>query len=518
MLTGLLCYLPLLTLVQGLFVSPYVKNIPQSDLRKYIAQSDFLSAVITYSDSTKLCEEMEPHLTKVAETYANFMKTYAVECSTMEEPKCTPEMAAKLPGLQLYFPYGFDPETGQTLLYQDRYTGQLSMKAFGDYLIGKMPYYGNILTSATIDPFLNYPGLNKTILFTDKDQVSGLYKAMTAQFRARLDFAVVWKNETSLVEKYGVKWFPTLLTLAGGKQFEYDGELNFDDLKWYLGLHASKERLQDRLLLSPYNHTEESKPASSSNYTASLNAADKTVITLFHEGGETPQLWTDWRYLYQGLLTFLDLDCSNAESRAVAQQYGITSFPSYLLQPEDKAKPAIPVDSTNIADTLRSLYQRFIVDFDNVTRTQAMDFMKGDERVVSILVADEVLPQFQALASDAYLRQYIVFGHSRLQKEYLLGQIKVPRLPAVISMRVQNESDLHVLEYNGRAEDYSNLKYFYEEQAITFYHNYSKVEKEDYEEELVDELYSRSFQSLCGRKSSSTCVIALLDGEFVRFT
>ena len=101
MLTGLFCFLPLLALVQGLFVSPYVKNIPQSELRRYIAQSDFLSAVITYSDSTKLCEEMEPHLTKVAETYAHFMKTYAVECSTMEEPKCTPEMAAKLPGLQL---------------------------------------------------------------------------------------------------------------------------------------------------------------------------------------------------------------------------------------------------------------------------------------------------------------------------------------------------------------------------------------------------------------------------------
>ena len=518
MLTGLLCCLPLFALVQGLFVSPYVKNVPQSQLRKLIAQSDFLSAVITYSDDTPLCKDMEPHLTKVAETYANFMRTYAVECSTMEEPKCTPEMASKLPGLQLYFPYGFDPETGQTLLYQDRYTGQLSMKAFGDYLIGKLPYYGNIITSATLAPFLNYPGLNKTILFTDKDQVPGLYKAMTAQFRARLDFALVWQNETDLVEKYGVKWFPTLLTIAGGKRYEYDGELNFDDLKWYLGLHASKERLQDRLLLSPYNSTEESKPASHNNYTAALNSANKTVITLFHEGGEAPKLWSDWRYLYQGMITFLELDCSGAEGKALAEQFGITAFPRYLLQPEDKAKAPVPVDETNIADTLRSLYQRFIVDFDNVTRVQAMDFMKGDERVVSILVADEVLPQFQALASDDYLRQYIVFGHSRLQKDYLLGQIKVQRVPAIISMRVQNESDLHVLEYNGRADDYNNLKYFYEESAVSFYHNYSKVEKEDYEEELVDELYSRSFQYLCGRKSSSICAIALLDGELVRFT
>ena len=518
MLTGLLCSLSLFTLSYGLFVSPYVKNIPQRELRKNIASSDFLSAVITYSDDTPLCKDMEPHLMKVAETYANFMRTYAIECQTLEEPKCTPEMASKLPGLQLYFPYGFDPESNQTLLFQDRYTGQLSMKAFGDYLLGKMPFYGNVITAATHDNFLSFPGLNKTILFTDKTQVPGLYKAMTAQFRARLDFAVVWQNETALVSQYGVKWFPTLLTIANGKRYEYDGELNFDDLKWYLGIHANKERLRNRLMLSPYNYTEESKPASSSNYTSALKSAEKMVITMFHEGAETPQTWTDWRYLYHGMATFLEVDCSDNEGKSLAKEYGVTHFPSYLLQPEDKKKPPREVNEANIVEVLKGLYDRYVIDMDNVTRTQAMDFMKGDERVMSILIADDILPQFQALSSDPFLRQYIVFGHSRLQKEYLWGQVKVPRVPAIISMRIQNESDLHVLEYNGRVEDFANLKYFYEEQATAFYHNYSKIEKEDYEEELVDELYSRSFQSLCGRKSSSICAIALLDGELVGAT
>eukprot|EP01089_Gocevia_fonbrunei_P011310 TRINITY_DN2451_c0_g1_i2.p1 TRINITY_DN2451_c0_g1~~TRINITY_DN2451_c0_g1_i2.p1 ORF type:complete len:218 (-),score=52.72 TRINITY_DN2451_c0_g1_i2:261-914(-) len=59
-------------------------------------------------------------------------------------------------------------------------------------------------------------------------------------FRSRMLFAQVPQSEKSIVEKFGVKSFPTLVVLPSGstEHIKYDGKLKYDPIEQYLNTYA----------------------------------------------------------------------------------------------------------------------------------------------------------------------------------------------------------------------------------------------------------------------------------------
>ena len=74
----------------------------------------------------------------------------------------------------------------------------------------------DILAKDDSDKFLHYEAVpSKVILFNDNMETSNVFKALTAQYRDRFDFAEIrnTRSKKELIDFYSIKKFPTLMLL-----------------------------------------------------------------------------------------------------------------------------------------------------------------------------------------------------------------------------------------------------------------------------------------------------------------
>jgi protein disulfide-isomerase A6 len=81
--------------------------------------------------------------------------------------------------------------------------------------------------------------LAKVLLFSNKPETTSLFKALTVDFKGRLSFAEVKQTQTTLLEQFSVKTFPTLVVVkTDGEKITYDGKLNHEELFKFLSTVA----------------------------------------------------------------------------------------------------------------------------------------------------------------------------------------------------------------------------------------------------------------------------------------
>ncbi|CAG8568985.1 13515_t:CDS:2 [Racocetra fulgida] len=100
------------------------------------------------------------------------------------------------------------------------YTGQRTAKAIVDYAIAEIPSYVHVISNDykirkafTMDEFFAKETVSKVVLFTNKNQTTPLYKALSCEFHKRLIFGEVKEKESAIVEKFGIKGFPKLFVV-----------------------------------------------------------------------------------------------------------------------------------------------------------------------------------------------------------------------------------------------------------------------------------------------------------------
>jgi len=113
------------------------------------------------------------------------------------------------------------------------YNGARTAAAIATFATNKLPNHVTTGDKKVTDFLARESKLNKVLLFSDKSTVSNLYKALAIDFLNRLEFAQVSKD-SSLVSKYGVSTFPTLIVLKGEEQTKFDGKLKHDELITFL--------------------------------------------------------------------------------------------------------------------------------------------------------------------------------------------------------------------------------------------------------------------------------------------
>jgi protein disulfide-isomerase A6 len=108
------------------------------------------------------------------------------------------------------------------------YQGARSAKAIVDAVVDRIPNHVKRVTDKDLDQWLSEDkGAPKAILFTEKGTTSALLKAVAIEFLGSIKVGQIRNKESSAVEKFGVKEFPSLVLVPGGDKepIIYDGGL-----------------------------------------------------------------------------------------------------------------------------------------------------------------------------------------------------------------------------------------------------------------------------------------------------
>lgn len=204
------------------------------DLMTVIKESDRLVLVyifhseITHDDSGQDWRILDTMFGKVLEELkGGYVTTYAIDCS-VEHPVVDPDVKLDYlckerdlfqPVFTLYRPpeIKLNPYTGkemqtETIPYSSNQVTDPDVKK---WITDNVPdYTQRLMTREDADDFASETGIQKVYLFSAKQKVPPIYKALSATFRNRLRFAFVNMEASvagELSDEFATTKWPTLL-------------------------------------------------------------------------------------------------------------------------------------------------------------------------------------------------------------------------------------------------------------------------------------------------------------------
>ena len=129
------------------------------------------------------------------------------------------------------------------------------------------------MTREDASQFSTESDIRKVYLFSAKQKVPPIYKALSAQFRNRLRFAFVNVEATvsaELAERYGVEKWPTLLIesdVDGDEHAVYDGKMKLNELVDFVEPFAlSESEKKEERVISSKSQTTVNQQSDASGY------------------------------------------------------------------------------------------------------------------------------------------------------------------------------------------------------------------------------------------------------------
>ena len=191
-----------------------------------------VSFVHYYTKDDLKSNQSKQEIDKLASEYDGMFKIAALDCGEFRE-LCEKHDIREYPSYRIIpplpapiFPYEGDLTTKSILSNLGRFVDNKTLEVH----------------SGNIDDFLTQKvNLPKVILFTDKAGVPLIYKVLALQFDQKLNFAVVRKDESSLIQKYKIKTFPKIMVVPVGekKKNEYfEGETKFKRIYDFLNIYS----------------------------------------------------------------------------------------------------------------------------------------------------------------------------------------------------------------------------------------------------------------------------------------
>lgn len=171
------------------------------------------------------CQRLTPEYTKAAENVEGLAKMGAVNCDEESNKQlCSKFGIQGFPTIKI-LPWNAK-SSGQAVDYQ----GARSAGSIAKYLLEQIPnHVTSVKDDASWKKFLSKTGAEtkKVLLFSEKSDVSTLYKALATQFKDRLAFAQA-PHKGALADQFKVTSAPTLMVLGAdgaGEPSLYDGKL-----------------------------------------------------------------------------------------------------------------------------------------------------------------------------------------------------------------------------------------------------------------------------------------------------
>jgi protein disulfide-isomerase A6 len=196
------------------------------------------------------------------------------------------------PTLKIYSPEKtYNPYTKKSTKIPTDYNGPRTAKAMAENVLAQLPNYVQSVKSEGLNTFLadDYP---KALLFTDKDDVPSLLKAVALKYNGKLRIGHANSIDKDLAAKFGLTEFPKLVAIPGtdtSAAVKHDGKIKLAEIDEFLSKYALTAKKEDPIRASK-------KPLLIKTLTAEGFAEDvekdKTNMWLvyFHKGGKIPQV------------------------------------------------------------------------------------------------------------------------------------------------------------------------------------------------------------------------------------
>ncbi|KAI3631222.1 hypothetical protein MIR68_010712 [Amoeboaphelidium protococcarum] len=265
----ILSVLELLNLVAG---SLYTKADAVIELNQYNFEKKVLSSVEVwivefYAPWCGHCQRLAPEYKKAAGNLKGIVHFGAIDCDQdANKPLCGRYGIQGFPTIKI-FPASVkdgkasgnkgDKKAAKQQQQQQKiavdYQGQRTAKALIEAAVARLPskFVERIIGSASsqsasaskksgksLEEFfsINNSTSSKVILFTDKAQVSPLYKSLSLRFSRYFVFGQVnGKKDVDLQQQFGISKLPSLIVIAlDGQVSLYNGALKAPDLRKYL--------------------------------------------------------------------------------------------------------------------------------------------------------------------------------------------------------------------------------------------------------------------------------------------
>ncbi|CAG8741281.1 20424_t:CDS:2, partial [Gigaspora rosea] len=207
------------------------------------------------------CKNLAPEYKKAAENLKGLVKVAAIDCDDEANRRlCGAYDVKGFPTIKLFpsKPIEDEKNVGKFTKIPKDYYGARTAKAIVDFALPEIQSYVHVISNSysiskalTVDEFFSKENdtISKVVLFTNKDQTTPLYKALSCEFHNRLIFGEVREKETAIVEKFGIDKFPKLLVIPKGSNdaIEFKDKFGYDSIFQFLDKYAlSKTKLKGK--------------------------------------------------------------------------------------------------------------------------------------------------------------------------------------------------------------------------------------------------------------------------------
>jgi len=227
---------------------PYTKdsgviNLDKNNFAEQVFGSEHVWLVEFYAPWCGHCKNLAPEYEKLAKNLKGIVKVAAVN-GDVEKELAGSFKVSGFPTIKV-FPSKFKQTPDGKGITKDPidYNGPRTAAAMSEFVLAQLPNFVTIVSAKTQQKFTDSePDLAKVLLFSNKKEVTPLFKALAVDFHHGLTFGQVRDTEKALVEQYGITKFPTLVVIPKeGEPITYSGELKHDALFKFLKPHSPEK-------------------------------------------------------------------------------------------------------------------------------------------------------------------------------------------------------------------------------------------------------------------------------------
>ena len=309
---------------------------------------------VPYSTKSK---QLAVELKKINKKIENIAAIIAINCdefTPVDYKHCQKNAYStdSFPKIRLFVPQEkrFDIEKNEIKRHYDiPFTGEeMNEKTIYDFIINHIPNKAVNLDDYSIQSFLRTDTMNKVILFTKDEVPSLIFKGLSNNLYDELLFGYVHESEKSIVDRFNVKTFPSLMIYKNFDPNElldepiikfYSGSLNnINKIKEFLSKYTLSEKKYISIKRGIPEETGEDiarnvdfREIDDSNYIDYFKKFNKNnrIMVLFNTKNKLKL--SVKKYLIEGHGFFLNVyfNCKNKE--VCLNKFGVKNFPSLRL-------------------------------------------------------------------------------------------------------------------------------------------------------------------------------------------
>jgi len=167
------------------------------------------------------------------------VKVVAVDCDQeANKPVCGSQGIQGFPTIKVFVPTA---DSKDPLGFKKRtvdYQGARTAKGIADFAINQLPnaFITRIAAGkVSLDDWLDqHKEVTHVLLVSAKKDLPPLFKALSSQFRKRAVFAEAKSTDESVVSKYALEKFPSVVVIKDGEAQVYDGVMKHEGLHSYI--------------------------------------------------------------------------------------------------------------------------------------------------------------------------------------------------------------------------------------------------------------------------------------------